>query len=383
MLNFYTQTKDKLKQVITPANKPSPAASTAQTNAPSAAVSAGKQSASAKDAAGLTATSTSSSSPNSAAAAEAVTVTSAPAPAAPWADPKPFFSLTDQFQVETDGLLAEEEKLTERFQALLAGNKDSAEQIQSLQEHLESLAHSSEQTNTYIDEVFERVAESTRKVDTAKSENEHIAGQIASVSSMFQDFVQLFDELSRQYSQIESFASVIAEVADQTNLLSLNATIEAAHAGEHGRGFAVVASEIKKLSESTQKNAKDIMDSLKQMTAVMGKLHVKSSDSAQMAAGASKLVDQSSEWMDNIMTAQQEVYQGLDSVRQSRGHHQTDIAFIQSQMAELLGKSTQDSSQFEAIQQSVQKKADAYLQLLQHLKQIRALREQLPAELFK
>lgn len=383
MLNFYTQTKDKLKQVITPANKPSPAASTAQTNAPSAAVSAGKQSASAKDAAGLTATSTSSSSPNSAAAAEAVTVTSAPAPAAPWVDPKPFFSLTDQLQVETDGLLAEEEKLTERFQALLAGNKDSAEQIQSLQQHLESLAHSSEQTNTYIDEVFERVAESTRKVDTAKSENEHIAGQIASVSSMFQDFVQLFDELSRQYSQIESFASVIAEVADQTNLLSLNATIEAAHAGEHGRGFAVVASEIKKLSESTQKNAKDIMDSLKQMTAVMGKLHVKSSDSAQMAAGASKLVDQSSEWMGNIITAQQEVYQGLDSVRQSRGHHQTDIAFIQSQMAELLGKSTQDSSQFEAIQQSVQKKADAYTNLLQQLKQIRALREQLPAELFK
>lgn len=354
MLNFYTQSKEKLKQVIKPANKPGVAAPTV---APSSITT------------------------DSVVRAEPLP--SEPAPAAPWADPKPFFSLTDQLQVETDGLLAEEEKMTERFQSLLAGNGNSIEQIQTVQQHLESLSRNSDQTNTYINEVFERVAESTHKVDTAKSENEHIAEQISLVSSMFQDFVQLFDELSRQYSQIESFASVIAEVADQTNLLSLNASIEAAHAGEQGRGFAVVASEIKKLSESTQKNAKDIMDSLKQMTDVMGKLHVKSSDSAQMVEGASKLVGSSSEWMDNIMTAQQEVYQGLDSVRQSQGHNEMDIAFIQSQMAELTGKSTQDSSQFEAMVLSVQKKADAYLKLLQHLKQIRVLREQLPAELFK
>jgi methyl-accepting chemotaxis protein len=380
LLNFYTQSKEKLKQVIKPANKPGAAAPQTGESAPSAAASAVNHPASIHPASGP---SVFPSAVTSGSVAATDALPGEPAPAAPWADPKPFFSLADQLQVETDGLLAEEGKLTERLQALLAGNGNSTEQIQMVQQHLESLARNSDQTNTYIDEVFELVAESTHKVDSAKSENAHIAEQISSVSSMFHDFIQLFDELSRQYSQIESFASVIAEVADQTNLLSLNATIEAAHAGEHGRGFAVVASEIKKLSESTQKNAKDIMDSLKQMTAVMGKLHVKSSDSAQMVEGASKLVGSSTGWMDDIISAQQEVYQGLDSVRQSRGHHQTDIAFIQSQMAELIGKSMQNSDQFEAIQQSVQKKADAYLNLLQHLKQIRGLRDQLPAELLK
>lgn len=68
----------------------------------------------------------------------------------------------------------------------------------------------------------------------------------------------IIEKVATSISKMSDIINMIDEISVKVNMVALNASIESTHAGHYGSGFAVIAKEIKKLSDSTKKNAGEV-----------------------------------------------------------------------------------------------------------------------------
>lgn len=193
---------------------------------------------------------------------------------------------------------------------------------------------------TQITEIAKQTEENSAKtLESAKKGKEAMAdtqATIDEVTQMVNTSAGQILELEKQSNEISSSTNLIAEIADQTNLLALNAAIEAARAGEHGRGFAVVADEVRKLAERTQESTAQIATIIKHIQDEIKRVSNSMNQAVPRAQKSIELAEQTSALLDEIEAQATDSLAKAQSVSTQSNEQEESVVSVEQRMQEMV-----------------------------------------------
>lgn len=168
---------------------------------------------------------------------------------------------------------------------------------ESIETQAQAVGESSKKTEVMVKSLKDTSTMSRNKQEAIKELIENAAkGQ-----ESMRETIQSVSDISQSVDGIASAIKIISAIAANTNLLSMNAAIEAAHAGEAGQGFAVVANEIRRLSESTRENSRNISQTLKNIIGGIATTSKQSSDTDARITEMSKEINDFADTMNSLI----------------------------------------------------------------------------------
>ncbi|MFC5447821.1 methyl-accepting chemotaxis protein [Paenibacillus aestuarii] len=192
---------------------------------------------------------------------------------------------------------------------------------------------------------------------------------------------QTVQELEANAAQITLMTKMVAEIANQTNLLSLNASIEAARAGEAGKGFAVVAGEVKKLAEQSVTAVKQIHTAVGGITTAMDKVKASVGQSMRLFQDQETAAASSGQSFEDINFKVQQIASQLTSLTSEMQEAQDLCIHVQQAITSISAITQQSAAGSEEITASTVEQKRSFDDASDKVKVLREIAEDMQQKL--
>ncbi len=224
------------------------------------------------------------------------------------------------------------QELSSTAQQVNAGMEQVSTATQQISQGAQKLAKVAEETAKHVNTlstVLQETGASTEKGVTVGKESMEVmqriqqdskraSESIENIQKSMQNTAETVESMHTSLEKIGELASMVTDVASQTEMLALNAAIEAARAGEAGRGFAVVADAVKELSDQSSQAANETLQSVSQVQAkgtealnVANKSTAQANEGAQVVRASIEGNKSVAESIDRINAMLQGIYAGV------------------------------------------------------------------------
>lgn len=228
-------------------------------------------------------------------------------------------------------------KLFEASENISVMSKETSEASTNVSTAIEQVANgatnqanNTEEVNSEVDNLAEKLdkaSDYTNKISTKSNDTQALSSKgldmlnrLVEKSNRNKDNSKITTtivvEMAKSIEKINYISDAIAEITEQTNLLSLNAGIEAARVGEAGKGFAIVADEIRQLAEQSRQSTDDIKNIVKEIAESSVKAEKAMKESNAILNEETEAVNDTKNVFNSILESVKELIDGIKNIKE-------------------------------------------------------------------
>ena len=208
--------------------------------------------------------------------------------------------------------------------------------VEKLDNKINTQAESVNSSSAVTGEIVNSIKSSS---DLSLQKREDIKELIENVTKgqgAMKDTIESVQNISQSIDGIGSAIKIISVIASNTNLLAMNAAIEAAHAGEAGKGFAVVADEIRRLSENTRDNSRNIAQTLSNIISGINTTSKRTGEAGSIINEMSKEINGIAATMSELIDTMSQLSRKSTGITSSLANLKEHSAAVKTDYAEML-----------------------------------------------